>query len=196
LAQEQSADARRGDFNVIPEDIDCHKPASWIHDALFQPEPRARYRALLALGYTDAFRSLHPGQAGQFTFWTTSAKHSNTTEEFRIDHFLLSPELAGRMETCEIDKTPRGREKPSDHTSDSASVAIKTYHCSLRTQRRCSSHLVHLGQSLEAHGVAQLGTGGLSPFRANGSQRIAVCHNSHKLAELTTINWPRMTVFR
>src|SRR5271166_5137103 len=49
-----------GDFNVIPEDIDCHKPSSWIRDALFQPEPRARYRALLALGYTDAFRALHP----------------------------------------------------------------------------------------------------------------------------------------
>ncbi len=48
-----------GDFNVIPEEIDCHKPSSWEHDALFQPEPRARYRAMLGMGYTDAFRSLH-----------------------------------------------------------------------------------------------------------------------------------------
>jgi len=48
-----------GDFNVIPEDVDCHKPSSWEHDALFQPEPRARYRAMLGMGYTDAFRSLH-----------------------------------------------------------------------------------------------------------------------------------------
>ena len=53
-----------GDFNVIPEDIDCHKPSTWAHDALFQPEPRARYRALLNLGYTDAFRSLHPDEGG------------------------------------------------------------------------------------------------------------------------------------
>jgi exodeoxyribonuclease-3 len=105
-----------GDFNVIPEDIDCHKPASWIHDALFQPEPRARYRALLALGYTDAFRSLHPGQAGQFTFWDYFRHAFEHNRGIRIDHFLLSPELAGQMETCEIDKTPRGREKPSDHT--------------------------------------------------------------------------------
>src|SRR5262249_39179996 len=44
-----------GDFNVIPEDIDCHKPSSWEHDALFQPEPRARYRAMLSIGYMDAF---------------------------------------------------------------------------------------------------------------------------------------------
>jgi exodeoxyribonuclease-3 len=58
-----------GDFNVIPEDINCHKPSSWIHSALFQPEPRARYRAMLELGYIDSFRSLHPGEGGQFTFW-------------------------------------------------------------------------------------------------------------------------------
>jgi exodeoxyribonuclease III len=57
-----------GDFNVIPEDIDCHKPASWIRDALFQPEPRAQYRAFLKLGYIDAFRSLHPEETGQFNF--------------------------------------------------------------------------------------------------------------------------------
>jgi exodeoxyribonuclease-3 len=57
-----------GDFNVIPEDIDCHKTSSWMHDALFQPESRSRYRALLELGYTDAFRSLHPNEVGQFTF--------------------------------------------------------------------------------------------------------------------------------
>jgi exodeoxyribonuclease-3 len=58
-----------GDFNVIPEDIDCHKPSSWIRDALFQPEPRARYRGMLELGYADAFRTLHPGEGGHFTFW-------------------------------------------------------------------------------------------------------------------------------
>ena len=58
-----------GDWNVIPEDIDCHKPASWVKDALFQPETRLRYRGLLALGYTDAFRLLHPEALGAFTFW-------------------------------------------------------------------------------------------------------------------------------
>jgi exodeoxyribonuclease III len=105
-----------GDFNVIPEDIDCHKPASWVHDALFQPEPRARYRALLGLGYTDAFRSLHPGEGGQFTFWDYFRKAFETNRGIRIDHFLLSPELAGRLEACEIDKGPRAQERPSDHT--------------------------------------------------------------------------------
>ena len=83
-----------GDFNVIPEDIDCHKPSSWIRDALFQPEPRSRYRALLDLGYTDAFRSLHPGELGQFTFWDYFRQAFEHNRGIRIDHFLLSPKLA------------------------------------------------------------------------------------------------------
>ncbi len=105
-----------GDFNVIPEDIDCHKPASWMHDALFQPEPRARYRALLGLGYIDAFRFLHPGQGGYFTFWDYFRKAFEYNRGIRIDHFLLSPGLAQRLESCEIDKVPRALDKPSDHT--------------------------------------------------------------------------------
>ena len=105
-----------GDFNIIPEDIDCHKPASWIHDALFQPEPRAAYRALLALGYTDAFRSLHPGEGGLFTFWDYFRQAFKFNRGIRIDHFLLSPNLANLLISCEIDKSPRMLEKPSDHT--------------------------------------------------------------------------------
>jgi exodeoxyribonuclease-3 len=105
-----------GDFNVIPEDIDCHKPASWIHDALFQPEPRARYRELLSLGYTDAFRSLHSNDKGQFTFWDYFRQSFEHNRGIRIDHFLLSPALMGRIESCEIDKGPRAQQKPSDHT--------------------------------------------------------------------------------
>jgi exodeoxyribonuclease III len=105
-----------GDFNVIPEDIDCHKPASWIRDALFQPESRSRYRAMLDLGYTDAFRSLHPDETGQFTFWDYFREAFAHNRGIRIDHFLLSTELAGRLKTCVIDKTPRALPRPSDHT--------------------------------------------------------------------------------
>ncbi|HVG27831.1 MAG TPA: exodeoxyribonuclease III [Acidobacteriaceae bacterium] len=105
-----------GDFNVIPEDIDCHKPASWVRDALFQPEPRSRYRDYLSLGYVDAFRALHPGQGGHFTFWDYFRQAFEHNRGIRIDHFLLSPSLAGRLESCEIDKGPRTLPKPSDHT--------------------------------------------------------------------------------
>jgi exodeoxyribonuclease-3 len=104
-----------GDFNVIPEDIDCHKPASWMGDALFQPEPRARYRAFLELGYTDAFRSLHEGEKGQFTFWDYFRQAFEHNRGIRIDHFLLSPKLVDRLQACEIDKGPRAQPKPSDH---------------------------------------------------------------------------------
>ncbi len=105
-----------GDFNVIPEDIDCHKPASWLRDALFQPEARARYRAWLALGYVDAFRALHPGESGCFTFWDYFRNAFEHNRGIRIDHLLLSPSLAPRLESCEIDRGPRALEKPSDHT--------------------------------------------------------------------------------
>jgi exodeoxyribonuclease III len=104
-----------GDFNVIPEDIDCHKSSSWMGDALFQPEPRALYRAMLSLGYVDGFRALHPGQGGHFTFWDYFRQSFERNRGIRIDHFLLSPNLAKRMVSCEIDKEPRSREKPSDH---------------------------------------------------------------------------------
>jgi exodeoxyribonuclease-3 len=104
-----------GDFNVIPEDLDCHKPASWIRDALFQPEPRALYRAMLDLGYTDAFRSLH-AEGGQFTFWDYFRQAFENNRGIRIDHFLVSPSLRSRIEKCEIDRGPRAQPRPSDHT--------------------------------------------------------------------------------
>jgi exodeoxyribonuclease III len=105
-----------GDYNVIPEDIDCHKPASWIRDALFQPEPRERYRNWLALGYTDAFRALHPGETGQFTYWDYFRAAFDHNRGIRIDHFLVSPSLSPRIRACLIDRTPRAEDKPSDHT--------------------------------------------------------------------------------
>ena len=112
-----------GDFNVIPEDIDCHKPVSWMHDALFQPEPRVRYRALLALGYTDAFRSLHPDEGGHFTYWDYFRNSFERNRGIRIDHFLLSPEVAQRLETCEIDRAARAMARPSDH----APIVVRTH---------------------------------------------------------------------
>ncbi len=105
-----------GDYNVIPEDIDCYKPASWVRDALFQPETRAAYRALLGLGYTDAFRALHPETTGQYTYWDYFRQAFETNRGIRIDHLLLSPPLAEKLEGCTIDCTPRGGERPSDHT--------------------------------------------------------------------------------
>jgi exodeoxyribonuclease-3 len=70
---------------------------------------------MLGIGYTDAFRSLHVGEIGHFTFWDYFRQAFQNNRGVRIDHFLLSPTLADQLESCEIDKGPRAQEKPSDH---------------------------------------------------------------------------------
>lgn len=104
-----------GDYNVIPEPRDAYDAAAWEDDALFRPESRRRFRALLNLGYTDAFRAIHPERIA-WTFWDYQAGRWPRDEGIRIDHLLLSPQAADRLEDAGIDKAPRGREKASDHT--------------------------------------------------------------------------------
>tara|TARA_R110002095_G_scaffold138347_1_gene119931 strand:+ start:5377 stop:6198 length:822 start_codon:yes stop_codon:yes gene_type:complete len=104
-----------GDFNVIPEDKDCHAPKDWVGDALFRPETHAAFRSLLHLGLTDAFRTLDT-RAEQYTFWDYQAGAWQKNNGIRIDHFLLSPVMADRLTACTINKTPRGWDRPSDHT--------------------------------------------------------------------------------
>ena len=103
-----------GDYNVIPEPVDASRPEAWAEDALFQPETRGAYRRLLALGLTDAVRSGHPG-AGVYTFWDYQAGAWQKDHGIRIDHMLLSPQAADRLQASGIDRHVRGREKPSDH---------------------------------------------------------------------------------
>ena len=105
-----------GDFNVIPEDSDVYDPAAWAGDALFLPEVRKQFRALLNLGYTEAWRALHNDEAGVYSFWDYQSGRWQRDEGIRIDHLLLSPQAADRLAACEIDRTPRGRKKASDHT--------------------------------------------------------------------------------
>ncbi len=104
-----------GDFNIIPEDKDCHDPAAWRDDALFRPESRQKLRALLNLGFTDALR-VHDSRAAQYTFWDYQGGAWPANKGIRIDHFLLSPQAADKLARCVIDSAPRGREKASDHT--------------------------------------------------------------------------------
>lgn len=103
-----------GDFNVIPEDIDCFSPKYWKHDALFQPEPRKRFRNWLELGYIDAFRHFTK-EPGHYTYWEYFRDQWAKNRGIRIDHFLVSSPLEPRLTACTIDKGPRGLPKPSDH---------------------------------------------------------------------------------
>jgi exodeoxyribonuclease III len=103
-----------GDYNVIPEPIDAKNPDAWRNDALFQPETRAAFRALLNLGLTDAVRAALPAP-GIYTFWDYQAGAWQKDHGIRIDHILASPQAADRLQAAGIDKFTRGWEKPSDH---------------------------------------------------------------------------------
>jgi len=104
-----------GDFNVIPEDKDVWSVRAMASDALMQPESRDAYRRMLADGWTDAIDTLNP-RGGVWTYWDYQAGAWQRDHGFRIDHLLLSPELADRMQAAGVDKEYRGREKASDHT--------------------------------------------------------------------------------
>jgi exodeoxyribonuclease-3 len=106
--------AALGDYNVIPQAIDAAKPEAWVTDALFLPESRAALQRMLNLGLTDAIRTRQPGP-GVYTFWDYQAGAWERNNGIRIDHVLLSPQAADRLEEVGIDKAVRGGDKPSDH---------------------------------------------------------------------------------
>ncbi len=103
-----------GDFNVIPTDEDVYKPERWAKDALYSPEARAKFAELVAQGWTDAIRTLHPDER-IYTFWHYWRNAFERNAGIRIDHLLPSPPLAPRLKAAGVDRTPRGWEKPSDH---------------------------------------------------------------------------------
>lgn len=103
-----------GDYNVIPFDHDIWSPPAMASDALMQPESRAAYRRLQNDGWTDAIATHNP-RGGVWTYWDYQAGAWQRDHGFRIDHALLSPELADRLDSTGVDKVHRGREKASDH---------------------------------------------------------------------------------
>ena len=103
-----------GDYNVMPTEKDVYKPEKWVDDALFRPEVRAAFHTLVAQGWTDAVRHLHPDET-VYTFWDYFRNAYGRNAGLRIDHFLLSPAVAKRLQAAGVDKDVRGWEKSSDH---------------------------------------------------------------------------------
>ena len=103
-----------GDFNVIPTELDVYKPERWAKDALFAPQARQKYAELVAQGWTDAIRHLHPGER-IYTFWHYWRNSFQRDAGIRIDHALLSPSLVKKLRAAGVDRTPRAWEKTSDH---------------------------------------------------------------------------------
>lgn len=104
-----------GDYNIIPQAEDAARPEAWQTDALHRPESRDKWRKLLALGLTEAFRARTQGP-GHYSFWDYQAGAWDRNDGIRIDHFLLSAQCADLMTDCWIETAQRGSTKPSDHT--------------------------------------------------------------------------------
>ncbi|MED5618518.1 exodeoxyribonuclease III [Ideonella sp. BN130291] len=104
-----------GDFNVVPTNEDIYNAGSWRFDAVLQPQTRAAHESLLAQGWIDSARHLHPTARSElYTFWVNDfafRRHAG----FRMDFVLLSPGLVKRLVASGVDSQHRGREKPSDH---------------------------------------------------------------------------------
>jgi exodeoxyribonuclease-3 len=103
-----------GDYNVVPTDADIYATRSWLKNALLQPAPRAAYRRLLAQGWTDAIRALHPDER-IYTFWDYLRGAWPRDAGLRIDHLLLSESVQPRLRRAGVDRDVRGRENASDH---------------------------------------------------------------------------------
>src|ERR1700692_1209815 len=104
-----------GDFNLIPTSADARNPQAWTGDALFLPDARHEFRALVNLGLTDAVRAASD-DPGLYTFWDYQAGAWQKNNGIRIDHLLLSPQGADKLQSVTIDKEMRGSDKASDHT--------------------------------------------------------------------------------
>ena len=104
-----------GDFNIIPSSEDVHNPKTYEDDALFRLEIRKKLRELINLGFHDAYRYIYPDKEG-YTFWDYTSGAWQKNNGMRIDHFLVSNSLINIVKNVQINKFPRGRQKPSDHT--------------------------------------------------------------------------------
>lgn len=103
-----------GDYNIIPTERDVHNPEAWLDDALFLPQSRAAYHAILNTGLTSAFEATI-NKPHRYTFWDYQKGAWQKDNGIRIDHILLSPQATDKLQSCHIDRYTRGWEKPSDH---------------------------------------------------------------------------------
>jgi len=103
-----------GDYNVVPTPFDIYATRSWDDDALIQPESRAAFAKLLAQGWVDAIRTLHPDEP-MYTFWHYMRRRWERDAGLRLDHLLITPSLAGRLRSAGVDRDVRGEPGASDH---------------------------------------------------------------------------------
>ncbi len=103
-----------GDYNVVPTDLDIYPTGSYADNALVQPEARAAFRRIVGRSWTDALRSRFPGER-VYTFWDYKRQRWERDAGLRLDHFLLSPSISGRLADAGVDRNVRGEDGASDH---------------------------------------------------------------------------------
>ncbi len=104
-----------GDFNIIPSSEDVYDPKGYENDALYRLEIRKKLRVMFNLGFQDAYRYIYPDKK-EYTFWDYTSGAWQKDNGMRIDHFLVTNSLINNIKDVKINKYPRGKEKPSDHT--------------------------------------------------------------------------------
>ena len=104
-----------GDFNVIPDEVDVYDYRKYIDDALFKLDVRKKFRKLVNLGFHDIYRYFNKKKI-EYTFWDYMAGSWQKNNGMRIDHFLVSSNLLNNIKYVNIEKKPRSKPKPSDHT--------------------------------------------------------------------------------
>ena len=104
-----------GDFNIIPKKIDVYNYKNFENDALFKAEIRKRFQILIDLGFQDSYRYFYKDKQ-DFTFWDYMAGSWHKNHGMRIDHFLVSNKILNNIKNIAINKKPRSKLKPSDHT--------------------------------------------------------------------------------
>jgi exodeoxyribonuclease-3 len=124
-----------GDFNVVPTDADIYNPKSWRRDALLQPESRAAWQALLAQGWLDAIRHLHPDEP-VYTFWDYFRQHWQRNAGLRIDHLLLNDALAPCLVSAGVDRWVRDLPKASDHAPAWIALDVQRLHAAAARKGR------------------------------------------------------------
>lgn len=103
-----------GDFNIIPTERDVYNPARWQGDALFLPEMRTAFAALLGQGWLDSLDVMQP-TGERFTFWDYKRNAWQRNAGLRLDHILISPPISGALQAAEVDREMRGKTGASDH---------------------------------------------------------------------------------
>lgn len=104
-----------GDFNIAPQDIDCHDPEAWKNNVLVSKKEREAFQKIIDLGFSDSFRAMNPSEI-QYSWWDYRMAGFRRNLGMRIDHILTNKNLINKVTMSVIDKEPRKSERPSDHT--------------------------------------------------------------------------------